>query len=152
MNTLPARQLKVTSRAAVAAAAFLLAQAGLAVPPVVRARGKASIDFPFVARGIQCPAGSYDFESDGDKITLRSTDPKGPTVLMLVLTRLDRHEKDKAPEFVFDKLADRMNLSEIWLSAEDGYMVLMSPATRGSRVVDGSRPRTSAAATIAARP
>jgi len=147
MNTLSALHLKTTSRAAVVAAAFLLAQTGLAGPAVVRARGKASIDFPFVAGGIQCPAGPYDFEYDGDKVTIRSTDPKGPTVLMLVLTRLGRHDKDKGPEFVFDRLGDQMKLSEIWTSAQDGYLVLMSPETHGHRVVAGSNRTSPASAT-----
>ncbi len=152
MNTLSALHLKITSRAAIVAASFLLAQASLAGSAVVKAQGKASIDVPFVAGGIQCPAGSYDFESDGDKVTIRSTDPKGPTVFMLILTRLGRHDNAHGPEFVFDNLGGQMKLSEIWLSAQDGYMVLMSPGTHGHRVVGGSNPHTSTVATTAARP
>ena len=104
------------------------------------ATGKATIDFPFVAGSTQCSAGSYSFESDGAKITLRSTESKGPTVIMLILTRLGRHDKDKGPEFVFDKVGDQLKLSEIWPSKQDGYLVLMSPEVHGHRVVGGSNP------------
>ena len=134
------RRLKITSRAAIVAAAFGLALASRADTPAPQYRGKATIAFPFVAASTQCPAGSYDFESDGIKVTLRSTDPKGTTVIMLVVTRLGRHDKDKGAELVFDKVGDQMKLSEIWPSEQDGYLVLVSPEAHGHRVVGGSSP------------
>ena len=140
MNILSRGHLKIASRAAIVAAALGLALASLADTAPPQARGKATIDFPFVAGSTQCPAGSYSFESDGTKITLRSSDPKGSTVIMLILTRLGRHDKDKGPEFVFDKVGDQMKLSEIWPSKQDGYLVLMSPEAHGHRVVGGSNP------------
>jgi hypothetical protein len=140
MNILSPCRLSILSRAAVAAAAFGLALTGLADSAVPEVRGKATIDFPFVAGSTDCPAGTYDFESDGTKIALKSTDSKGPTVILLVLTRLGRHDKDKGPEFVFDKLGNQMKLSEVWPSNQDGYLVLMTPEAHGHRVVGGSNP------------
>jgi hypothetical protein len=140
MNNPSRSRLKFTSRAAIVASAFGLALASLADTPVTQTRGKATIAFPFVASSTQCPAGSYDFESDGTKVTLRSTDPKGTTVVMLVVTRLGRHDKDKGAEFVFDKVGDQMKLSEIWPSKQDGYLVLVSPEAHEHRVVGGSSP------------
>ena len=140
MNILSKSRLKVLSRAAVAAAAFGLALTSLADSAVPETRGKATIDFPFVAGSTPCPAGTYDFEADGTRITLRSTDSTGPTVVMLILTRLERHDTDRGPEFVFDRVGDQMKLSEIWPSQEEGYLVLMSPEAHGHRVVGGSNP------------
>ena len=132
---------KFPARTWVIAAAFGFALAGLADAAVPQARGKANIDFPFVAGSTQCPAGSYDFESDGTKVTLRSTDPKGPSAILLILTRLGRHDKDKGAEFIFDKVGDQMKLSEIWPSEQDGFLVLVSPEAHEHRVVGGSSPR-----------
>lgn len=140
MNIPSKGRLKILSCTVVVAAAFGLALASLADSALPQAKGKATIDFPFVAGSTQCPAGSYDFESDGTKVTLRSTAPKGPDVFMLILTRLGRHDKDHGPEFVFDKVGDQMKLSEIWPSAQDGYLVLASPEAHEHRVVGGSNP------------
>ena len=125
-------------RTGIVAASFVLALAGLADTRPSQFRGKATIDFPFVAGTTQCPAGSYDFESDGMKITLRSKDPKGPTVIMLIVTRLGRHDRDAEPEFIFDKVGDQLKLSEIWPAKEDGYLVLVTPEGHEHRVIGGS--------------
>lgn len=140
MNVLSKCHLKIPSRTAIVGTAFVLALASLANAALAQTRGKATIDFPFVAGSTQCPAGSYDFETNDKKVTLRSTDPKGPTVVMLVLTRLGRHDKDQVPEFVFDKVGDQLKLSEIWPPKEDGYLVLITPDGHKHRVVGGSNP------------
>jgi hypothetical protein len=135
MNIPSNRHLKIASRTAIVAAVLGLALPGLAETALPLARGKATVDFPFVAGSSQLPPGSYTFESDGTKVTFRSADPKGPTAMMLVVTRLGRHDRNKGPELVFDKVGGQMKLSQIWSSEQDGYLVLVSPEVRGHEVV-----------------
>jgi hypothetical protein len=139
MNILSRCRPKIPSRTSVTATVLGLALVSLAHTAVAQTRGKATIDFPFLAGSTQCPAGTYDFETDEKKVTLRSTDPKGPTVVMLVVTRLGRHDKDKVPEFVFDKVGDQLKLSEVWPPEQDGYLTLITPEYHQHRVVNGSK-------------
>ena len=140
MNTHSESGPKVPSPAGIAAATMVLALASLSGSALAETRGKATIDFPFVAASTPCPAGTYEFEVEGSKVTLRSTDPKGPKVVLLVVTRLGRHDKDTVPEFVFDKVGDQARLSEIWPAKEDGFLVLITPEAHEHRVGGGSNP------------
>ena len=107
MNVLSRHRTKSRALAGLVASAFLLAGVGRADSVPSQTRGTATIGFPFVAGSTQCPAGSYSFEAEGNKVTLRAVEPKGPTVILLVVTRLGRHDKDANPEFVFDKVGDQ---------------------------------------------
>ncbi|MFN7990001.1 MAG: hypothetical protein U0529_21190 [Thermoanaerobaculia bacterium] len=140
MNVPSTCRRELSLRVGIAAVALVLALAGLADPALAETRGTATISFPFVAGSTSCPAGSYTFDVDGTKVTLRSTEPKGPAVVLLVLTRLGRHDKDKEPEFVFDKVGNQMKLSEIWPPGEDGLLTLLTPEYHEHRVVGGSNP------------
>lgn len=138
MNATPIRHTGI--HRAAAAVVFGLAITAFAATAMAEVRGKATIDFPFVAGATPCAAGEYDFEVDGGKVTLRSTDAKGPAVVLLVLTRLGRHDRDRAPEFIFDKVGGQMKLSEIWPPKEDGYLLLLTSEAHTHRVVGGSNP------------
>jgi hypothetical protein len=130
------------SRAGIAAAAIgVLLLVGLAAPASAQTLGKANIDFAFVAGQTQFPAGAYEFEASANKITLRSKDPKVPSAFLPVVTRLGRHDKDTESELVFDKVGDKLLLSEIWIGSEDGYLVLNTPGNHPHAVVGGSNPR-----------
>ena len=113
------------------------------LPATARAQsvGKANIDFAFVAGKTTFPAGAYEFEASSNKITLRSKDPKGPSAFLPVVTRLGRHDKDTESELVFDKVGDKLMLSEIWIGGDDGYLVLNTPGDHPHAVVGGSNPR-----------
>lgn len=138
MNVSSKSHPRFASRAGLGTAALALAMGSLANAALGETRGTATIHFPFLAGTTRCPAGSYDFEVDGTKVTLRSKDPKGPAVVLLVLTRLGRHDRDKGPEFVFDKVDEEMKISEIWPADEDGYLMLLTSGPHGHRVVGGS--------------
>jgi len=140
MNVLSRHRTKSRALAGLVASAFLLAGVGRADSVPSQTRGTATIGFPFVAGSTQCPAGSYSFEAEGNKVTLRAVEPKGPTVILLVVTRLGRHDKDANPEFVFDKVGDQLKLSELWPSKQDGYLLLASTEPHEHRVVGGSNP------------
>jgi hypothetical protein len=129
------------SLAGIAAAVVGLALVGLAATASAQSGGTVKIDFPFVAGPTQCPAGAYTFDTGGGRVTLRSTDPKGATAVMMVITRLGRHDKDVEPELVFDRVNKQLLLSEIWLPNQDGYLVLSTTGDHEHRVLGGSNPR-----------
>lgn len=141
MNISSRNRPKLPSAARVATLALGLALASLPDSALAApSKGRAAIHFSFLAGTTQCPPGTYEFEVDGTKVTLRSTDPKGATAILLVITRLGRHDKDKDPEFVFDKRDEQLKLSEIWLPGQDGYLMLITAEDHAHRVVGGSNP------------
>jgi hypothetical protein len=141
MKTVPSTHAHRASLAGLAAVALgVVLLVGLAAPATAQVQGKAKIEFAFVAGATAFPAGAYEFEAGGGKVILRSNDPKGASAVLMVLTRLGRHDTDQGTELVFDKVSDKMVLSEIWIDGQDGYLVLNTPAEHGHRVVGGSNP------------
>jgi hypothetical protein len=140
MKTQSIGHQRKSSLTGIAAAAFAFALVGLAATASAQSLGKANIDFPFIAGKTECPVGAYNIEVSGGRILLQSQDPKGATVQMLVITRLGRHDTDKTTELVFDKVKDKLLLSEIWLGNADGYLVASTPGDHEHRVLGGSKP------------
>jgi hypothetical protein len=121
-------------------AALVIGIAGLAATVAAQQVGRVTIDFPFVAAGRDMPAGVYQFRVDAGRIELSAQNAKSAPVGMLVITRLGRHDADRDPELIFDKVGDKLMLSEIWLPNVDGYLVLNTPTDHEHRVLGGSRP------------
>jgi hypothetical protein len=114
---------------AVASAAFAQGQS----------RTLVNIEFGFVAAGQTMPAGKYAIEITPDAGgTISLTGPKH--VLLPSITRLGRHDNDQDAELVFDKVAGAFLLSEVWLSGDDGYLLLATKGPHAHHVVGGSHP------------
>jgi hypothetical protein len=128
------------SLSGIAAAALGVVLLGLAATANAQTLGKATIDFPFIAGNAQCAAGAYDIDASAGKITLTAKDSKQSAVVMLVITRLGRHDQDNTTELVFDKVNGQLKLSEVWLGAADGYLVASTPGDHEHRVLGGSKP------------
>ena len=120
--------------------ALAIALVGVAATASAQTVSKANFDFPFFVGAKECPAGAYTVQIEAGKVMLRSADPKGASAVSLVITRLGRHDKDTDAEFVFDKVANKVLLSEVWLPNEDGYLILSTPGAHEHRVVGGSNP------------
>jgi len=108
---------------------------------VAQAQDKAlvNIGFKFVAAGKVMPAGKYTIEASeapGGRVTLTGPD----SVMLPVITRLGRHDNDKDPELVFDKVEGQLLLSEVWLTGGDGYLLLATAGPHGHHVLGGSHP------------
>jgi hypothetical protein len=99
------------------------------------------VDFPFLVKGQEMPAGSYTFQIDNNEILVRAQGGPGQGAIMPVLTRLGRHDKDADPELVFDRVGGKYLLSEVWLPGEDGYLLLSTKEQHDHRVLGGSNPR-----------
>jgi hypothetical protein len=101
----------------------------------------AEIGFAFTAGGKDMAAGKYTFEvTAAGPVVVRG--PNGASSgLMTVITTLGRHDLDKDPEFVFDKIDGKMFLSEIWVPGKDGLLVLATSGPHAHAVVGGSNPR-----------
>ena len=130
--------MKIRASVAVAAlvAAFVLGGAIAQAQQVVTAE----IGFAFTAGGKEFAAGKYTFEvTPAGPVVVRG--PGGTSVLMPVITTLGRHDLDKDPEFVFDKIDGKMFLSEIWAPGKDGMLVLATSGPHAHAVVGGSNPR-----------
>ncbi len=127
-------------RATLCIAALLLAF--VAIPLVASAQNAvtAVIDFTFVAGGKEMAPGKYiiDAPMDGPVVLRGATGSSG---LMPIVTTLGRHDLDKDPELVFDKVDGRMLLSEVWLPGQDGLLVLSTKGPHEHAVVGGSNPR-----------
>ncbi len=127
-------------RATLCIAALLLAF--VAIPVVASAQNAvtAVIDFTFVAGGKVMAPGKYiiDAPMDGPVVLRGATGSSG---LMPIVTTLGRHDLDKDPELVFDKVDGRMLLSEVWLPGQDGLLVLSTKGPHEHAVVGGSNPR-----------
>ena len=101
----------------------------------------ADIGFSFVAGGKEMAAGKYTIEVTGavGPILLRGS--AGTSGVMSVITTLGRHDLDKDPELVFDKVDGKLILSEVWLPGKDGLLVLATKQPHEHAVVGGSNPR-----------
>jgi hypothetical protein len=115
---------------------FLLGGAQAFAQPV-----KVNIGFPFVANGIQLPAGTYTMEGSSSSMTVTLRGATGSPVVMPVVTFLGRHDKDPEPEVVFDKIDGKLILSEIWGPGQDGLQVSTTKQKHEHAVVGGSNPR-----------
>ncbi len=127
-------------RATLCIAALLLAF--VAIPLVASAQNAvtAVIDFTVVAGGKEMAPGKYIIDAPMDgPVVLRGA--AGSSGLMPVVTTLGRHDLDKDPELVFDKVGGKMLLSEVWLPGEDGLLVLATKGPHEHAVVGGSNPR-----------
>ena len=127
---------RVTVAVAALVAAFVLGGAIAQAQQVVTAE----IGFAFTAGGKEMAAGKYTFEvTPAGPVVVRG--PGGTSGLMPVITTLGRHDMDKDPEFVFDKIDGKMFLSEIWVPGKDGLLVLATTGPHAHAVVGGSNPR-----------
>ena len=100
----------------------------------------AEIGFPFVANGANMPAGKYSVELPLQGPVML-TGPDRKSIMLPVITMLGRHDRDADPEFVFDKIDGKVELSEIWPSGADGFLVLATKGAHEHAVVGGSNPR-----------
>jgi hypothetical protein len=100
----------------------------------------AEIGFSFLAGGKSMPAGKYSFEvSARGPVTITGPDRK--SIMLPIITVLGRHDRDADPEFVFDKVDGKVELSEIWPPGGDGLLVLATKGRHEHAVVGGSYPR-----------
>jgi hypothetical protein len=102
---------------------------------------KADVGFSFVAGGKVMPAGKYEIEVTAQTGPVMLTGPDHTRVMLPVITMLGRHDKDIDPELVFDKVGTKLELSEVWLPNQDGYLLLATKARHEHAVVGGSNPR-----------
>ena len=119
-------------------AAIVAVVAGAAVAQTSMTR--VNIGFGFVAAGQTMPAGNYSIEVSSGGPASRVTMRGAKNVVLPVITRLGRHDNDKDPEVVFDKVDGKFLLSELWLAGEDGYLLLATKTEHGHFVVGGSHP------------
>jgi hypothetical protein len=113
---------------AVRLAVATLAVAVIAGAAVARAETTSfNIGFAFTAGGRTLPAGRYQIEIGASGPVLLRGDAKDSGLLLSVLTRLGARDMNKVKELVFDKLGDKLILSEIWLAGEDGYLLVGTP-------------------------
>ena len=100
------------------------------------------IDFEFLAGNKVMPPGSYEFQvtcEAAERVTVRSRKGGADAALLLVVTRLGRHDAD--PELVFDKVDGKLCLAERWIPNSDGYLLITTAGPHEHRVVGGSKPR-----------
>jgi hypothetical protein len=124
--------------------ALVTVLAGIAGPARAQTaiQARVTIDFSFVAGGKDLPAGVYELTADpgSGRVVLQSKDGKVGTVMLPVITRLGRHDNDRDPEVVFDKIGGKSILSEVWLPGNDGYLLNETKEDHEHRVIGGSHP------------
>jgi hypothetical protein len=98
-----------------------------------------NIGFAFTAGGRALPAGRYQIEINASGPVLLRGNAKDSGVILSVLTRLGPRDMKTTKELVFDKVGDKVTLSEIWLAGEDGYLLVATPE-KHTHVVVGGQP------------
>jgi len=101
----------------------------------------AEIGFPFVAAGKEMAAGKYTFDVTPAWTVMLRGGPGTSGVMLPVVTMLGRHDQDKDPEFVFDKIDGKLVLSEVWIPGKDGLLVLATKGPHEHAVLGGSNPK-----------
>ena len=125
----------------IVAAALGVVLLGFSATASAQSIGRMTVDFAFVAGKTECAPGTYDIDTTGGRIGLRSKDVKGAQVQLLPITRLGRHDKDTDTEIIFDKVGDKLILAEIWLGGQDGYLLVSTPGAHEHRVIGGPAAR-----------
>jgi hypothetical protein len=94
----------------------------------------------FVANGKALPAGSYvlSVSPAGDMVTLAPAASKGASVMLVVETRVAERKPMAGPEIVFDNVNGQLNISELLVPGEDGYMLLVTKGKHTHESVKGS--------------
>ncbi len=123
-----------------AVVALFLIGCGLAYGQQTAENAPVNIGFSFMAGKETFPAGNYTIElKDSDAVVLRGD---GKVVVLSIITRLgQRKSTDSNVELVFDKVADKVMLSEVWFPGMDGYLVLTTKEAHEHAVVGGSKPK-----------
>jgi hypothetical protein len=100
------------------------------------------IGFAFVAGGKSMPAGKYqiDVKSVDGPVVLRGG-AKSVEAILPMMTKLGRHDDDREPELVFDRIGTTLHLSEVWLPGEDGFLLLGTKEKHDHVVLGGPKGR-----------
>jgi hypothetical protein len=128
--------VKQGKRSVVLALAIAVAVGGAVA--YAQSQTQVNIGFAFLAGGKSMPAGEYAIERrpvGGLVLRPRQAGPSSP--VLTSISRLGRHDKDPFAELVFDKTEGGMQLSEIWLPGEDGYLLLATSRDHQHVVVNG---------------
>ncbi len=98
----------------------------------------AKIDFPFTVEGKALPAGQYEFVREAQGEAFRVQGEGKNAAMATIMTRLagDMHTTPLDAHLVFDVVGGTYLLSEIWLTGEDGYMVLATKAKHEHKVMN----------------
>lgn len=99
---------------------------------------KAKIDFPFTVEGKVLPAGQYEFVRDDAAQVFRVQGEGKTSALVPILTRLagEMHTTPQDGHLVFDVVGETYLLSEIWIPAHDGYLLLATKGPHGHKVIN----------------
>ena len=97
-------------RIAAVAAAVVIGIAGLGTQAHAESV-HVDIDFEFLAGNKVMPPGSYEFQvtpEAAERVTVRSRKGGADAAMLLVVTRLGRHDADADPELAFDKVDGKL--------------------------------------------
>jgi hypothetical protein len=130
------------------AAALAFASLGmLASPARAQETVVAKVPFPFIVRGLQMPAGSYNVTADNGILTIRGMDNRSASFAIAIPA--DGHDPaGDEPSLVFVRWENQEMLSQIWESRTDGLSILQragvpmpnrADAQRQSSIVLASR-------------
>lgn len=122
-------------------AVLAVAWLAFAGPANAQTTARVRLDFEFTAGTTVMQPGDYDFEASPGMVTVRAAAPRGKSIMVPVVTLLGRHDADADPELIFDKLAGKLVLSELWLPGRDGYLLAHTTENHEHRVIGGSQPR-----------
>ena len=119
------------------AAVFALAIAPRAGWAQTQTEGlSANIPFEFQAGKTTLPAGEYTFRLTDDRMGVTLFPAKGSPIGLMVITRLGSGPgKGTDGDVVFDQVAGRNYLAEVWLPGEDGFLMLATKEQHSHKFV-----------------
>ena len=119
--------------------ALLLATSSFSAAQLDPQQVSVDINFAFIASGTPMPAGKYHFQLPEQGPVVLTAAQGSKRVLFPVVTRLGRHDSDAEPELVFDKIGDKLYLSEVWSPGADGFLLLGTKEKHDHRILGGPR-------------
>ena len=99
---------------------------------------KAQIDFQFTAGDKALPPGSYEIKTLNNDQVIRIQGEGGNSAMVNVITRLaaEIHATPQDSHLVFDKVGNSYLLSEIWIPAQDGYVLVTTKEKHAHRLIN----------------
>ncbi len=102
---------------------------------------KVKIDFQFTAGKTVLPPGEYNFTAVNNDQEIRIQGEGKNAAIVNVITRLagEIHTTPQDAHLVFDEVGNNYTLAEIWIPGQDGYVVQITKAKHGHKVLNIQR-------------
>lgn len=101
-----------------------------------------NVPFKFTVANKVMNPGKYEVRVNEDRTMIMVTPEKGNAVMVPAITRLGMQQQLTDAKLIFDRVGDLYTLSEVWLPAEDGYLVHDTKQAHQHHIVPAEKKKT----------